>query len=194
MASVSGGLRQRDESSVGESASGGVAAAYELLCAGAARKQPVAAMMAAFRGGFARVFRAGSWETGVALSAMCLKTGRNRRPARYRRGQAQQSRVARGRFGAPKDPHTAKVASRKSRLRPTLIPETTRNTDSAAVASATDAPERCAAWRSSVGYAAPGGPGDPRGRKSAAGLEATNPRLPARAEGEKRFRSATRNP
>jgi hypothetical protein len=47
-------------------------------------------------------------------------------------------------------------------------------------------------WNSD--YAARGERGDPRGRKSGAGPGATNPRWPARAEGEKRLRSATRNP
>jgi hypothetical protein len=48
--------------------------------------------------------------------------------------------------------------------------------------------------RSNVDYDALGGLGDPRGRKSGGGSAVRNPRLPARAEGEKRFRSATRNP
>ena len=74
------------------------------------------------------------------------------------------------------------------------FPETTHKRDSAVVAAATDGPERCATSRSSRDYAVRGGPGDPRGRKSGAGPEAANPRLPAWAEGEKRFRSATRNP
>ena len=39
--------------------------------------------------------------------------------------------------------------------------------------------------RSSAGYVARGVRGDPRGRKSGAGLGATNPRWPARAEGGK---------
>jgi hypothetical protein len=39
-------------------------------------------------------------------------------------------------------------------------------------------------------YDARGVRGDPRGWKSGTGLKAMNPRWPARAEGEKRFRSA----
>jgi len=54
--------------------------------------------------------------------------------------------------------------------------------------------ESSLAWRWTSDYAARDGRGDPRGRKSETGLGATNPRWPARAEGEKRFRSATRNP
>ena len=49
-------------------------------------------------------------------------------------------------------------------------------------------------WQSNSDYAARGECGDPRGRKSGAGLRLTNPSFPARAEGEKRLRSATRNP
>ena len=41
-----------------------------------------------------------------------------------------------------------------------LSRETTHRTGSEAVAAATGAPARCAAWRSSVGYAARDGPGD----------------------------------
>jgi hypothetical protein len=48
--------------------------------------------------------------------------------------------------------------------------------------------------QSNLGYAARGERGDPRGRKSSAGLQLTNASFPARAEGEKRLRSATRNP
>ena len=51
-----------------------------------------------------------------------------------------------------------------------------------------------ATWRSIGDYAVRGGRGDPRGRKSGGGSGADNPTWPARAEGEKRFRSLTRNP
>jgi hypothetical protein len=77
---------------------------------------------------------------------------------------------------------------------PTISLETTRKKGSKAVAAASGAPERCVASRASADYAARGVCGDPRGRKSGAGPGATNLRWPARAEGEKRFRSATRNP
>ena len=79
-------------------------------------------------------------------------------------------------LGAPKHFHTGKIASRKSPSMAALSRETTHRTGSEAVAAATGAPARCAAWQSSVGYAARDGPGDPRGWKSAAGPEATNPR------------------
>src|SRR5580658_6657706 len=77
---------------------------------------------------------------------------------------------------------------------PRIIRSAIRKTGTEAVAAAVDAPERYAASRWSVDYAALGVRGEPRGRKSGAGPGATNPSWPARAEGEKRFRSATRNP
>src|SRR5215210_1496086 len=49
-------------------------------------------------------------------------------------------------------------------------------------------------WQSNSDHAARGERGDPRGPKSGVGLRLTNPSFPARAEGEKRLRSATRNP
>jgi hypothetical protein len=87
-----------------------------------------------------------------------------------------------------------KRASMKSILTPTLSPKKIRSRGSAAVAATIGAPGSFVASRSSADYAARGGPGDPRGRKSRTGPQAANPRLPTRAEGEKRLRSATRNP
>lgn len=69
-----------------------------------------------------------------------------------------------------------------------------RRKDIAAVAAARPAPAESVALRSSMDYAARGGCGDPRGRNSCAGSGIVNLRLPMWAEGEKRFRSATRNP
>jgi hypothetical protein len=77
---------------------------------------------------------------------------------------------------------------------PTLSLEITRKRGNEATASIIGAPERSESWRSNADYVARGVRGDPRGRKSGAGLGVANPRWPARAEGEKRFRSATRNP
>jgi len=77
---------------------------------------------------------------------------------------------------------------------PTLSPEMTRTRGSEVTAAPTDAPERSVTSQSSVDYVARGERGDPRGRKFGVGLGTTNLRRPARAEGEKRFRSATRNP
>jgi hypothetical protein len=51
-----------------------------------------------------------------------------------------------------------------------------------------------ARWQSSADYAVRDEPGDPRGRKFGGDSGADNPTWPARTEGEKRFRSATRNP
>ena len=77
---------------------------------------------------------------------------------------------------------------------PALSPERIRRRGSEAIAAVTDAPERNATSQSNADYVALDERGDPRGRKSGAGPGAKNPRCPARAEGEKRFRSATRNP
>ena len=70
--------------------------------------------------------------------------------------------------------------------------DATRRTDSEAVAGAINAPVRSATLRSSVDYAAR--PGEPRGRKPGAGGGTEKSSFPARAEGEKRFRSVTKNP
>lgn len=98
------------------------------------------------------------------------------------------------RLGTPNHAPRGKLASIKSISTPTLSPQTTHKKGSEAVAAATGPPARCGASRSSVDYAARGGPGDPRGRKSGVGWKTANPRWPTRAEGEKRFRSVTRNP
>jgi len=76
----------------------------------------------------------------------------------------------------------------------TLSPEGTRKKGSELTAVLTDAPARSVTSQSSADYVARGEGGDPRGRKSGVGLGTMNLRWPARAEGEKRFRSATRNP
>src|SRR5580700_6315782 len=69
-----------------------------------------------------------------------------------------------------------------------------RRMGSEAVAEATGARSRCGAWRRSGDYVARDERGDPRGRKSGGSSGADSPTWPARAEGEKRFRSAIRNP
>jgi hypothetical protein len=76
----------------------------------------------------------------------------------------------------------------------TLSSEGTRKRGSEVTAVLTDVPERSVTLQWSADYVARGERDDPRGRKSDGGLGATNRRWPARAEGEKRFRSATRNP
>jgi hypothetical protein len=75
-----------------------------------------------------------------------------------------------------------------------LNSEGTHKTGSEVTAALTDAPERSVMSQSIGDYVARGERGDPRGRKSGVGLGTANRRWPARAEGEKRFRSATRNP
>jgi hypothetical protein len=82
----------------------------------------------------------------------------------------------------------------KSISMPTFSLEAIHKKGNEATGAAMSAPKECASLRSSVGYDAQGVRGDPRGRKFGAGLGTTNLRWPARAEGEKRFRSATRNP
>ena len=77
---------------------------------------------------------------------------------------------------------------------PTLSPAVIRKRGSEAIAAVTGVRERGEWLLSSVDYVVRDVLGDPRGRKSGAGPGATNPRWPARAEGEKRFRSAIRNP
>jgi hypothetical protein len=69
-----------------------------------------------------------------------------------------------------------------------------RRRDSAATARAVGGRWRSATWRWRTGYVARGECADPRGRKSGGGSGADNPTWPARAEGEKRFRSLIRNP
>jgi hypothetical protein len=77
---------------------------------------------------------------------------------------------------------------------PTLSRVLTRIRGSEVTVAPADAPERSVASQWSADYVARGEPGDPRGRKCGVGLGTTNLTWPARAEGEKRFRSATRNP
>jgi hypothetical protein len=96
--------------------------------------------------------------------------------------------------GTPSHAPRSRPALMKSISTQTLSPAMIRKRGSEAIAAATGAPERCVASRSSRDYVARGVRGDPRGRKSGAGPRAANLRWPARAEGEKRFLSATRNP
>ena len=77
---------------------------------------------------------------------------------------------------------------------PRIIPRVTRRKDSEGVAREGAEQSSFLALRWSSGYAARGERGDPRGRKPGGGCGVDNPTWPARAEGEKRFRSATRNP
>jgi hypothetical protein len=67
---------------------------------------------------------------------------------------------------------------------PRIIPRAIRKTDSEAVAAAVAVPGRYATSRSSADYAARDERGDPRGRKSFAGLGVMNPGWPALAEGK----------
>ena len=76
----------------------------------------------------------------------------------------------------------------------TMSPAESRSGDNAAVAAANDEPELSEGSRSNTDYDVPGARDEPRGLKSGAGAAVASAVLPARAEGEKRLRSATRNP
>jgi len=69
-----------------------------------------------------------------------------------------------------------------------------RRRDSGTTVGAVGGRGQSVTWRLRMDYASPGGRGDPCGRKSGGGSGADSPTWPARAEGEKRFRSAIRNP
>jgi hypothetical protein len=96
--------------------------------------------------------------------------------------------------GTPSHAPRSRPALMKSISIPTLSPAMTRKRGSEAIAAVTGVRESGESLRSSADYVARDVYGDPRGRKCGAGPGATNPRWPTRAEGEKRFRSATRNP
>ena len=96
--------------------------------------------------------------------------------------------------GAPSHEPAISTASRRSISTLTLSPRTTRKKGSEEVGAATGAPARYGVSRWSSDYAARPVRGDPRGRKFGVGPGAANPRYPERAEGEKRLRSAIRNP
>ena len=96
--------------------------------------------------------------------------------------------------GTPNHAPRSRPALMKSISIPTLSSAMIRRRGSEAIAATTGVREPGESLRSSVDYVAPGVRGDPRGRKCGVGPRAANPRWPARAEGEKRFRSATRNP
>jgi len=82
----------------------------------------------------------------------------------------------------------------QSKPAPSVIPAGLHSRGSEGVAPAVAGQGSFSTSQSNSDYAARGERGDPRGRKSGSGPGAANPRWPARAQGEKRFRSATRNP
>ena len=79
-------------------------------------------------------------------------------------------------IGTPNHDPRDRLALMRWILISTLSLQTIRKKGSEAVGAVTGAPERGARSQSSEDYAARGGRGDPRGRKSGAGLGATNPR------------------
>ena len=86
-----------------------------------------------------------------------------------------------------------KPASRKSSWMSRISQKRRHKKGSEGVGQAGSVQSRCESWRWSAGYAARDGR-DPRGRKSGSRCGADSSRFPMRAEGEKRFRSAIRNP
>src|ERR1043166_1434761 len=77
---------------------------------------------------------------------------------------------------------------------PRIIRRVTHRKDNEGVARGGAERSSFVASRWNSGYVVRGEPGDPRGRKSSGGFGVDNPTWPVCAEGEKRFRSATRNP
>ena len=175
---------------------------YELLRYAAVRKQPIAAIY----DGQPRLFcpHVGGRKSG-RLHVLCYQFGGSSNSAEPLAPEGEgvwrcltveklsMSSCAR-RHGTPGHAPKGRPASMKSISMPTFSPVTIRKKGSEAVGAVTGAPERGARSQSSEDYAARGGRGDPRGRKSGGNSGADSPTWPARTEGEKRFRSATRNP
>ena len=79
-------------------------------------------------------------------------------------------------------------------LTPRIIPSAIHRTDIEEAGPAAVGQAWLSASRSNSDYAARDEFGDPRGLKSGVGSQLRNASFPARAEGEKRLLSATRNP
>src|SRR5688572_12391528 len=90
--------------------------------------------------------------------------------------------------------HALHPASSNLISMPRIILSAIHRRDIEGVASAAVWKGWLSASQSNSDYAARGERGDPRGRNSGAALQLTNVSFPTRAEGEKRLRSATRNP
>ena len=157
----------------------------------------------AFPDGCVRIGWAGTRKVGLARSAISLGEaaaaacgwGQRESAAGAASRWTNSAKSSSGRVpGEPSHDPAGKAASRESASMPMLSAGTIRNKGSEVTVAATGAPGQCATSRSNADYAARGARGDPRGRNSGAGPGAENPRLPMRAEGKKRFRSATRNP
>jgi hypothetical protein len=112
--------------------------------------------------------------------------------SRWRRNLAKLSCV--GAHGIQSHTPNGRPALMKSISILTLNSEGTRKRGIEATAALSDAPACSVTSQSSADYVARDERGDPRGRNSGVGLGTANLRWPTRAEGEKRFRSATRNP
>jgi hypothetical protein len=98
-------------------------------------------------------------------------------------------------YGTHKMPKVQRWFARRRRYHLHFTPTSasSHKKGSAAVVPEGIAQWRSAGWRWRLDYAARG-EREPRGRKSGGRSGAGSPRSPLRAEGEKRFRSATRNP
>src|SRR4029078_13143467 len=91
--------------------------------------------------------------------------------------------------------HALHPASSNLILMPRIIPSAIHRRDIEEVDRAAVGQEWFSALQSNSDYSARGERGgDPRGRNSGAGSRLMNLSCPTRAEGEKRLRSATRNP
>ena len=90
--------------------------------------------------------------------------------------------------------HDLHPALSRPLLTPRIIPSAIHRTDIEQAGPGAVGQSWSSASRSSWDYAARDEFGDPRGRKSGVGWQLVNASFPARAEGEKRLLSATRNP
>ena|SRR5215831_5556331 len=178
---------------------------YRLIWSAVAKKQLIEATYPGRLWLFARIDLAGIEKEDFACCAISAPVKAGADCTRWARlptgvglgwvGETQQSQVS-GRclahsaesFAALPPAWLKRISRRK------IIPSAIHRKDIEGVARVGTGPGSSSVWQSNGDYAARGEPGDPRGRKSGAGPGATNPRWPARAEGEKRLRSATRNP
>ncbi len=116
----------------------------------------------------------------ISLEEVVIVPSRWRRTARVSGGASLLRNSAKSSYvwahGAPSYAPKGRPALMKSISMSMCSPETIRKKGNEATAAATSAPESSESSRSSAGYVAQDVRGAPRGRKSGAGLGATNPR------------------
>ena len=177
---------------------------YELLRLAATRRQPVAAIYHDLprllcphvlgRGKDGHL-RASAIRLEATVAVACGRAPMDSAAGAASRWTNSAKSSCRTAIGEPNLTPAGRVVSSKSISMPMFSRSGNHKTGSEPVAVAASVPVRCEASRWNADYAARAVFGDdPRGRKSGAVSGATNPRWPARAEGEKRFRSAMRNP